>query len=125
MLPTLAMLRRMEGKHIHSLFRGGTLTCLTSTKGGAGGATTTVSTLPQLSAAASASGAAVIVVQGAISGAAKVQVTSDKTIVGKAGSCMSIFIRPQPRAPCLEDTLTSTSPYRHWPHNQWTNKRNR
>lgn len=31
-----------------------------------------------------------IVVQGAISGAAKVQVTSDKTIVGKAGSCMSI-----------------------------------
>jgi len=67
-----------------------TLKCLTSTKGGAGGATTTVSTLPQLSAAASAEGARVIVVQGAISGAAKVQVTSDKTIVGKAGSCMSI-----------------------------------
>lgn len=67
-----------------------TLKGLTSTKGGAGGSTTTVSTLPQLSAAASAEGARVVVVQGAISGAAKVQVTSDKTIVGKAGSCMSI-----------------------------------
>ncbi|KAL1867511.1 hypothetical protein Daus18300_006355 [Diaporthe australafricana] len=59
------------------------------TNGGAGGSTTTVSTLPQLSAAASASGAAVIVVSGAISGAAKVQVTSDKTIVGKAGSSLT------------------------------------
>ncbi|KAJ4363257.1 hypothetical protein N0V95_001160 [Ascochyta clinopodiicola] len=59
------------------------------TKGGAGGPTTTVSTLPQLSAAASASGARVIVVQGAISGAAKVSVTSDKTIVGKAGSSLT------------------------------------
>lgn len=68
------------------------LTCFNSTKGGAGGATTTVSTLPQLSAAASAEGARVIVVQGAISGAAKVQVTSDKTIVGKAGSCMSMHL---------------------------------
>ncbi|KAG6358281.1 hypothetical protein INS49_014165 [Diaporthe citri] len=59
------------------------------TKGGAGGSTTTVSTLPQLSAAASAEGASVIIVQGAISGAAKVQVTSDKTIVGKAGSSLT------------------------------------
>ncbi|POS70336.1 pectate lyase 2 [Diaporthe helianthi] len=59
------------------------------TTGGAGGATTTVSTLPQLSAAAIAEGARVIVVQGAISGAAKVQVTSDKTIVGKAGSSLT------------------------------------
>lgn len=85
------MLRRMEGKGTETLHVGDmTLKCLTSTKGGAGGATTTVSTLPQLSAAASAEGARVIVVQGAISGAAKVQVTSDKTIVGKAGSCMSI-----------------------------------
>jgi pectate lyase len=59
------------------------------TKGGAGGPTTSVSTLPQLSAAANSTGALNIVVQGAISGAAKVQVGSDKTIVGKAGSCMS------------------------------------
>lgn len=66
-----------------------TLTSFFSTKGGASGTTTTVSTLPQLSAAASAAGARVIVVQGAISGAAKVSVTSDKSIVGKAGSCMS------------------------------------
>jgi len=64
---------------------------LVSTKGGAGGATTTVSTLPQLSAAAAASGPGVIVVSGAISGAAKVSVGSDKTIVGKAGSCMFTF----------------------------------
>jgi len=62
---------------------------LCRTKGGAGGPTTTVSTLPQLSAAAAVSGPLVIVVQGAISGAAKVSVTSDKTIVGKAGSCES------------------------------------
>ncbi|KAF1960478.1 pectate lyase-like protein [Byssothecium circinans] len=59
------------------------------TKGGAGGPTTTVSTLPQLSAAAAASGPLVIVVQGAISGAAKVNVTSDKTVVGKAGSSLT------------------------------------
>ena len=58
------------------------------TKGGAGGPTTTVSTLPQLSAAANSTGPLNIVVQGAISGAAKVQVSSDKTIVGKTGSCM-------------------------------------
>lgn len=57
------------------------------TKGGAGGPTTTVSTLPQLSAAAAVTGPLIIVVQGAISGAAKVNVTSNKTIVGKSGSC--------------------------------------
>lgn len=95
MLPTSAMPRRTEGKRVHTRTHArcggaGTLTYLNSTKGGAGGSTTTVSTLPQLSAAASAEGASVVVVQGAISGAAKVQVTSDKTIVGKAGSCMSI-----------------------------------
>jgi pectate lyase len=57
------------------------------TKGGAGGPTTTVSTLPQLSAAANSTGPLNIVVSGAISGAAKVQVSSDKTIIGKTGSC--------------------------------------
>ena len=71
-------------------------TQLIRTKGGAGGPTTTVSTLPQLSAAAIASGPLVIVVQGAISGAAKVQVGSDKTIVGKSGSCMYF---PTPKLP--------------------------
>lgn len=56
------------------------------TKGGAGGTTTTVSTLAQISAAAGSSSAAVIVVSGAISGAAKVKVTSNKTIIGKTGA---------------------------------------
>lgn len=114
------MPHRMEGKTItHSFIESGTLNDKLSTKGGAGGATTTVSTLPQLSAAASAKGARVIVVQGALSGAAKVQVTSDKTIVGKAGSCTSI-----PRAyPALSvpfvvtHLLTSASSDRHWPDN--------
>lgn len=59
------------------------------TKGGAGGATTTVSTLAQFTAAASADGAAVIVVKGAISGAAKVAVGSDKSIIGASGSSLT------------------------------------
>lgn len=78
----------MEGTHVVTTSERPSTDLLARTKGGAGGATTTVSTLPQLSAAAGASGASIIVVQGAISGAAKVSVTSDKTIVGKAGSCM-------------------------------------
>ncbi|KAH7398355.1 pectate lyase-like protein [Pyrenochaeta sp. MPI-SDFR-AT-0127] len=59
------------------------------TKGGAGGATTVVTSLSQLAAAANATGPGIIVVQGAISGAAKVQVGSDKTIVGKSGSSLT------------------------------------
>lgn len=59
------------------------------TKGGAGGPTTTVSSLPQLIAAANSTGPLNIVVQGAISGAAKVQVSSDKTIMGKTGSSLT------------------------------------
>ncbi|KEY67854.1 hypothetical protein S7711_04992 [Stachybotrys chartarum IBT 7711] len=59
------------------------------TTGGAGGTTTTVTTLAQLVAAAGAAGRGIVIIQGAISGAAKVQVTSDKTIVGRAGSCTS------------------------------------
>lgn len=58
-----------------------------STTGGAGGTTTTVTTLAEFSAAAIADGPGIIVVSGALSGAAKVQVGSDKTIVGEAGSC--------------------------------------
>lgn len=57
-----------------------------STTGGTGGTTTTVSNLAALSTAAAASGPGVIVVSGAISGAAKVQVGSNKSIIGKAGS---------------------------------------
>jgi pectate lyase len=59
------------------------------TKGGAGGATTTVSSLAQLSAAASGTASAVIVVKGAISGAAQVRVGSNKSIIGASGSCMT------------------------------------
>ncbi|KAH7165169.1 pectate lyase 2 [Dactylonectria macrodidyma] len=59
------------------------------TTGGAKGTTTTVTTLAQLSAAAIADGPAIILVQGAISGAAKVQVGSDKTIIGKTGSSLT------------------------------------
>lgn len=57
------------------------------TTGGRGGTTTTVSTLAQFTAAAGSSSAAVIVVSGAISGSAKVKVTSNKSIIGKSGSC--------------------------------------
>ncbi|KAJ2973420.1 hypothetical protein NUW58_g8943 [Xylaria curta] len=59
------------------------------TKGGRGGTTTTVSSLAQLTAAAKANGAAVIVVKGNISGAAKVAVTSNKSIIGASGSSLT------------------------------------
>jgi pectate lyase len=66
------------------------------TKGGAGGTTTTVSTLAQFTAAVGSSSSAVVVVSGAISGAAKVKVTSNKTIVGKSGaSSYSFSFSPQ------------------------------
>ncbi|KAM0418958.1 hypothetical protein ACHAPT_012116 [Fusarium lateritium] len=59
------------------------------TKGGAGGKQVTVKSLSELTAAASAAGAAIIFVEGSISGAAKVQVTSDKSIIGKKGSSLT------------------------------------
>ncbi|TRX94292.1 hypothetical protein FHL15_004759 [Xylaria flabelliformis] len=59
------------------------------TKGGAGGTTTTVSSLAAFTAAAGADGAAVIVVKGSISGAAKVKVTSNKSIIGASGSSLT------------------------------------
>ncbi|KAJ4192369.1 hypothetical protein NW767_010593 [Fusarium falciforme] len=59
------------------------------TTGGAGGKQVTVKSLSELTAAASAAGAAVIFVEGSISGAAKVQVTSDKSIIGKTGSSLT------------------------------------
>ncbi|KAK7415250.1 hypothetical protein QQX98_005999 [Neonectria punicea] len=56
------------------------------TKGGAGGTTTTVSTLAQFTKAATSSSSMVIVVKGAITGATKVKVTSNKSIIGASGS---------------------------------------
>lgn len=58
------------------------------TKGGLGGPTTIVTTLAQLRAVANATGPQIILIQGAIKGAAKVQVGSDKSIIGKAGSSL-------------------------------------
>ncbi|EFX05003.1 pectate lyase a [Grosmannia clavigera kw1407] len=59
------------------------------TTGGSGGTTTTVSTLAQLTAAASSKDSMVIVVSGAITGADKVRVASNKTIIGASGSSMT------------------------------------
>ncbi|KAF4978318.1 hypothetical protein FZEAL_5291 [Fusarium zealandicum] len=58
------------------------------TTGGNGGSVTTVSSLAQFSAAAEADGKKVIYVKGTISGAAKVRVGSDKTIVGATGATL-------------------------------------
>ncbi|OBS22694.1 hypothetical protein FPOA_09026 [Fusarium poae] len=59
------------------------------TTGGGNAAQVTVRSLSELAAAASATGPSVILVQGSISGAAKVQVGSDKTIIGKSGSSLN------------------------------------
>ncbi|KAH7015791.1 family 1 polysaccharide lyase [Ilyonectria destructans] len=59
------------------------------TTGGTGGSQVTVTTLSQLTAAAIADGASIIFVQGSISGAAKVQVGSNKSIIGKTGSSLT------------------------------------
>ncbi|KAH8672484.1 pectin lyase fold/virulence factor [Ilyonectria robusta] len=58
------------------------------TTGGSGGTTTTVSSLSEFSSAAEADEAYVIVVEGEISGGAKIRVGSDKTIVGNAGASL-------------------------------------
>ncbi|RGP69577.1 pectate lyase [Fusarium sporotrichioides] len=59
------------------------------TTGGGNAAQVTVKTLSELTAAAIADGPSVVLVQGSISGAAKVQVGSDKTIIGKTGSSLT------------------------------------
>ncbi|KAL6914787.1 hypothetical protein ACHAPO_009757 [Fusarium lateritium] len=59
------------------------------TTGGGNAAQVTVKSLSELAAAAIATGPSVILVQGSISGAAKVQVESDKTIIGKSGSSLT------------------------------------
>ncbi|KAM0196146.1 hypothetical protein ACHAPI_006173 [Fusarium lateritium] len=65
------------------------LTSLPSTTGGGSAKQVTVKTPNELAAAANADGASVILVQGNISGAAKVQVGSNKSIIGKAGSSLT------------------------------------
>ncbi|CAJ0544844.1 Ff.00g084190.m01.CDS01 [Fusarium sp. VM40] len=59
------------------------------TTGGGSAKQVTVKTLTELATAANADGASVILVEGNISGAAKVQVGSDKSIIGKAGSSLT------------------------------------
>ncbi|KAF4962228.1 hypothetical protein FSARC_9680 [Fusarium sarcochroum] len=59
------------------------------TTGGGSATQVTVKTLSELTAAAIADGASVIFVQGSISGAAKVQVGSNKSIIGKTGSSLT------------------------------------
>ncbi|KAI8623539.1 pectate lyase a [Xylariaceae sp. FL1651] len=59
------------------------------TTGGAGGTTTTVSSLAAFTAAVQAAGPAVVLVSGTLTGAVKVNVTSNKTIIGKTGSSLT------------------------------------
>lgn len=67
---------------------------LVRTTGGAGGETVTVTSVEELQAAVAAEGPAIILVEGAITGGAKVDVSSDKTIIGKAGSCKPLAVMP-------------------------------
>ncbi|KAK1525690.1 pectate lyase B [Colletotrichum costaricense] len=59
------------------------------TTGGAGGSSVTVKTVDELVAAAKKEGPLTIVISGAISGSAKVRVSSDKTIIGEKGSSLN------------------------------------
>ncbi|KAI0970922.1 pectate lyase a [Xylaria arbuscula] len=59
------------------------------TTGGAGGTTTTVSTLAEFTAAVQADGPAVVLLDGTLTGALKVNVTSNKSIIGKTGSSLT------------------------------------
>jgi pectate lyase len=58
------------------------------TTGGADGKKTTVTSLEELKAAAGAEGPAIIIIDGAITGSDKIDVTSDKTVIGAAGSSL-------------------------------------
>ncbi|KAG8165015.1 hypothetical protein KVR01_005290 [Diaporthe batatas] len=58
------------------------------TTGGGDAKQTTVTSLEELKAAAKAEGPAVIIIDGTITGSDKVDVTSDKTVVGAAGSSL-------------------------------------
>lgn len=58
------------------------------TTGGAAGEQTTVTSLEEFKTAAEAEGAAIIIVDGTITGSDKVDITSDKTIIGASGSSL-------------------------------------
>lgn len=58
------------------------------TTGGAAGSTITVTTVAALIEAAKRDGPLTIIVSGQLSGSDRVRPTSDKTIIGAAGSCM-------------------------------------
>ncbi|KAL4727955.1 hypothetical protein ACLX1H_004656 [Fusarium chlamydosporum] len=60
-----------------------------NTTGGGKSAQVTVKSLSELAAVADAAGPSVIFVQGSISGAAKVQAGSNKSIIGKTGSSLT------------------------------------
>lgn len=60
------------------------------TTGGAGGQTVTVTTVDQLVAAALRTEPLIIVVSGRLTGDTRVRPTSNKTIIGAAGSCKFI-----------------------------------
>lgn len=66
------------------------------TTGGAGGTETTVTTVEEFQAAAAADGPGIIYVEGSITGGARVDVSSDKTIIGKTGSCASSTLHVTP-----------------------------
>lgn len=59
------------------------------TTGGAKGQTVTVTTVAALIAAAKQTGPLTIIVSGQLTGSDSVRPTSDKTIIGAAGSCKS------------------------------------
>lgn len=93
MCATLVSARRTEGMSpllsralpTEGVFDTDEVICRTT--GGSGGTQTTVTSVSQLQSAVSASGKGIVLVSGKISGAAKVTVGSDKTIIGLPGSC--------------------------------------
>jgi pectate lyase len=65
-----------------------------STSGGKGGETVIVSTLEALESAVAGNDPRIVVVSGTISGAKKVLVGSNKSIIGRGGSESESFIIP-------------------------------
>lgn len=60
-----------------------------STTGGKGGATTTVTTIDALTSAVTGDTAAIVYISGTLTGNTVVKIGSNKTVLGKAGSCAS------------------------------------
>lgn len=77
---SLAIIKRADASEAASI---GYATLNGGTTGGAGGKSTIVTTLAALHSCASQNGPAICVVSGTITGAATVEVSSDKTIIGK------------------------------------------